>query len=282
MHAIGRTVVTSAFALAVLAFAAPGAAATDVSCGQEITSAGVYTFSRDLSCTEPIRITTTGVTLDLKGHTLSGDGEAFAGIIVWTYLGAPADPVVIANGTIRGFMSPFGGALFLQSSGVTMRHLTITHNLNGVHLYSRDSGCCVVRLENSVVAGNQTGVLARPGTVPEIVNNTIVRNYTGIFASQTSGGYFRSNLVALNANTGIAVNDGPPVVGNLVVHNGGNGVTITGPGTQSPYWVVTGNVAVGNGGYGIWAEFPVGEGGGNRAYGNGSTPQCWNVLCSPH
>lgn len=268
MQIIGRVAAAVASALVALVFVGSGTAGTDVTCGQEIMSPGVYTLGSDLSCAEAIRIGAPGVTVDLQGHTLSGSGDD-SGFSVFTGPGPWPSPVMITNGTIRGFSSQFGAAIVVASSSVTLRHLTITQNRTGVLLYS----AATARIEGNVISENESGVLATPGSAPEVESNWIVRNGSGIFASQTRGGYFRNNVVARN-RYGISVNDGAPVTDNLVIHNLVNGITVTGPQSQSPYWVVTGNVAGGNGGYGIWAEFPPGHNGGNRASGNGSTPQC--------
>ena len=133
-------------------------------------------------------------------------------------------------------------------------------------------------VESNLISGNGTGVQASPRTAPEVVNNRIVHNGVGIAAFETSGGYFRRNFVEYNG-IGISAKDAAPVIGNLLLHNRGDGVSLTGQ--QPETWVVTDNVALGNGGYGIRAQFPPGHSGGNRAAGNGTTPQCFNVVCLP-
>jgi nitrous oxidase accessory protein NosD len=274
MRLLGLVVTIFSACVLLLASAGPAAAATDVTCGQEITSPGLYTFSRDLVCTanEDIRISTGDVTIDLQGHTLTASDVVGAFNI---FVFSAQAPVVIKNGTIRGVTGgSFSAAVSISAGSVVLQNLRITENINGVLMFSNSR----VRVEHNLISSNGVGVWATPGSAAEVENNRIVHNRVGIAASQTWGGYFSNNFVALN-DFGISVSDAAPIRNNLVVHNRNNGITLTG--NQASFWEVTGNFAFGNGGYGIWAEFPVGISSGNRAAGNGSTPQCWNVVCSP-
>ena len=164
---------------------------------------------------------------------------------------------------------------------MTLRNLTITENDVGVSVGTFG----VARVEDNLISSNGTGVLATPGSAAYVENNRIVRNGSGIYATYTRGGYIRSNFVAFNAGSGVGVNNSVAVESNMLIHNGGNGLTLTsGEGLSgAQFQVATHNLAIGNGGYGIWSEYPLAPGNsfGNRAAGNGSTPQCWNVLCSP-
>ena len=284
----GRASVAFMAILVVLAVAGPAAAATDVSCGQVISDPGVYTLGDDLNCTEAIEIRSGRVTLDLQGHTLSGYGSQRMGILIWVFDSSPANPILVQNGTIRGFSVPptdsFGLAgIWVGIGNVTLQNLSLSQNEIGIDVYGAGASA---QIQHNVIDHNHAwGVVARPGAAAYVVGNRIVRNGSGIYATYTRGGYIHGNFVAFNAGSGIGVNNAVPVDGNMLMHNGGDGLTLySGEGIQgAQFQVATNNLAVGNGGYGIWSEYPLvpGNSTGNRAAGNGSTPQCWNVICSP-
>jgi Right handed beta helix region len=275
-------------ALLGLAFAGPAAAATEISCGQVISNPGVYSLGEDLNCTDAIEIRAGGVTFDLQGHTLSGYGSERMGILIWVWNGSPADPVRVRNGIIRGFSVPptdaYGLAgVWVGAGYVRLQRLSLSQNEIGVDVYGAGASA---EIQHNVIEHNGGwGVVARPGAAAYVADNRIVRNGSGIYATYTRGGYVRNNFVAFTTYGGVGVNNAVPVEGNMLIHNGGNGLTLTsGEGTLgAQFQVAIDNLAIGNGGYGIWSEFPLvpSNATGNRAAGNGSTPQCWNVVCSP-
>ena len=55
------------------------------------------------------------------------------------------------------------------------------------------------------------------------------------------------------------MNNSVAVESNMLIHNGGNGLTLTsGEGLSgAQFQVATHNLAIGNGGYGIWSEYPL-------------------------
>lgn len=284
----GRTGVALIALLLGLAGAGPAAAAMDVSCGQVISNPGVYTLGDDLNCTEAIEIRAGGVTLDLRGHTLSGYGSERMGILIWFWGGSPAEAVLVKNGIIRGFSVPptdtYGLAgIWVGAGYVKLQHLSLSENEIGVDVYG--AGASAEMQHNVIDHNGAWGVVARPGSAVYVASNRIVRNGSGIYATYTRGGYIRGNFVAFNAFGGVGVNNAVAVERNMLIHNGGNGLTLTsGEGASgAQFQVATDNLAIGNGGYGIWSEFPLALSNsiGNRAAGNGSSPQCWNVVCSP-
>lgn len=274
MRLLGLVITIFSACVLLLTSAGPAAAATDVSCGQQIREPGLYTFSQDLVCgeNEDIRIWTGDVTVDMQGHTLTANNVTGAFNI---YAFGAQPPVVIKNGTIRGVAagSLTAGVLIVAGS-IVLHDLMITENRHGVFLWDMGS----VRVEDSLISLNGTGVRATAGSDATVENNRIVNNGVGVHVWQ-AGGSISNNFIARN-ETGILHDNGPEVTDNFLINNRGNGMTMVGTEFYAPRFTVTGNFAFGNGGYGIWSLFPVGISSGNRAAGNGSTPQCWNVVCS--
>ena len=105
----------AAMAAALLTVGAGAALAKKqpVACGQVITTD--TRLDADLNCGEPgtlLTIGASGITLDLRGHTISG-GTVFAGI-----LNEGHDHVTIENGTIR----VIGAALLFRDAGYNVVH----------------------------------------------------------------------------------------------------------------------------------------------------------------
>ena len=283
MLVTGRAAVVVVFGLlGLVAAAGPAMAATELSCGQQITAAGVYTLTRDLTCTEEITIWSGDVVVDLRGNTLSYGGRQ--AIQIWATSSTPSHPVMVQNGTIQPATPYAAGdyiygksAIFVVAGNATLQRLIIIHSAIGVELSGGST-----RIQNNLIESNGWGVLGAPGSALELWNNTIVRNSVGVIATKTRGGYIQNNLVAFNSGTGVSVNNAVPVIANQLAHNGGSGLILTSSEglDGAKFQVAVNNVAIGNGEYGIWSEFPIGHSGGNRAAGNGSTPQCWNIVCS--
>jgi hypothetical protein len=92
----------------------------------------------------------------------------------------------------------------------------------------------------------------------------------------------RRNIVRDAGVDGIGINldhAGPVtdtlVEGNVLTGSGDDGIDV-----ESPSTTLRGNVAVHNGDVGIEAVPGVADGGGNRAYANGSLLQCTNIHCT--
>ena len=73
----------------------------------------------------------------------------------------------------------------------------------------------------------------------------------------------------------------PEAAGTLVRANVADRAEDDGIDVAGPDTTVTANLATNNGHHGIEAVAGVRDGGGNRASGNGATPQCVGVTCSP-
>ena len=271
------------FALLCLLATEPVLAATEqLRCGQQITAAGVYVLSHDLTCSEEVTVWSGDVTVDLGGNTLTFGGRQ--AIQVWATTSTPSHAVTVQNGKIKPITPYAAGDFIFGKSGIfvaagnaLLQGLTISHSAIGVEL-SRGS----TRIHGNLIAGNGWGVLGAPGSALEVVNNRILRNSVGIIATKTTGGSIQNNVVAFSVGTGVSVNNAVPVLGNQLAFNGGSGLVLSSSEGLSgaQFQVAVNNLVLGNAEYGIWSEFPIGHSSGNRASGNGATPQCWNVVCS--
>lgn len=112
-----------ALALGALA-ATPGTAtaSSNPACGSTLTTDTVLTA--DLSCpTSSLIIGTSGITLDLGGHTLSGSFSSIG--VVDTALVPALSGVTIRNGTISGFGT---GILLEETENTTISHVQLIND----------------------------------------------------------------------------------------------------------------------------------------------------------
>ncbi|SRR5229473_5558948 len=115
-------------------------AATSISaCPFTITVPGNYEVTKNLTAagTNCINVETNNVAIDLKGHTITGDGT-HAGI---TDNGSAVDSVAIGNGKIKHFHEgiEFDGDCCSNSNLITVEKVELTDNTeDGMFI----SGCC--------------------------------------------------------------------------------------------------------------------------------------------
>lgn len=264
------------------------ALAKQVGCGDTITK-DTKLKSDLIGCAgSGIVIGADGITLDLNGHTVEGDGGFAADVGIDNSAGY--DRVTIQRGLIRGFQD-----------GIVLSG-TVRNVLRKDTVFAQGSGVRIVgdrnRLARSFVSGGSFGGVTVVGDENQIVGNAVSRSDGGI----TIGGahnYVRQNrvtegsvqpgiLVFRGANVieenfvskalfgGIVVSDatGTRVEANVATESGSDGIRVEGSVT------VTGNTAYDNYDYGIEADPEVIDGGGNRAFDNGNALQCLNVVCN--
>ena len=288
-------------------------AAPAVQCGDVLTAS--TTLSQDLSCSsgDGLTVAANGITLDLKGHTISGGPDTISAIrIAYGVTGA-----TVQNGALVG-----------SKVGVVADTAHFNH-ITKLRISVTDQGILLANAANNLVDKNVISVRDRDGIKVDGNNNTIAQNTVtnspfGISVSNYSTG----NLVTQNVLTGnrdwaVAVFDGAgtttisrnTVTGSknaILVTGGATGTTIAqntvsaatadgikvdggtsgtllmqntsfsngddGIDVASSATTITKNTTYGNGGAGIEAVPGVTDGGGNNAYGNGSP--CVNVVCS--
>jgi parallel beta-helix repeat protein len=304
---LGRLAVLAGVCALFLALAPGSALANHVQCGDVITQS--VKLDADLTCeAQGLVVGADGVTVDLNGHTISGQGDPFEE----TLSGVQADGrsgVVVRNGTITGFTE---AVLLTNASQSVVRDITAAGNLDGITV--RGDG---IVIRNNTVTASFIGisasgdglVLDRNQAAGEFAisvdgsNLTVTRNhatecsqlsievhYQGALISRNladdrcgtgpqfvlsgTGGRIERNT-ALNGDTGFAIDDPSGVVtSNVANFNSGDGIEIRSAGTT-----VTRNTANFNGELGIEAVPGTIDAGGNRARGNGNPAQCVGVTC---
>jgi hypothetical protein len=257
------------------------AAGTQLACGDTVDADVV--LRSDLYCPQlasAALVVAPGVTLDLAGHTIGGDGTGF---------GLHVTPGGSArNGTVTGFSTG------VRLAGGTLERVSVVRNAGSGVLVIADNA--IVR--SSTVGRNGAFGIFDGGWRGLVVSDSkVVDNAAdGIFAAGFADvGRYETNFVARNGGAGIHVDTSTSsVVGNQVQRNAGSGIwleehlgALFGPG-----YVIAANSSDSNGDTGISAcivivdpagSNPCGagmtDGGGNEAKLNAGT-QCLNVVCA--
>ena len=222
-------------------------------CGDTITAD--TTLDRDLTgCpSNGIIIGADDITLDLNGHTISGDGKPVRrcprkqpcdmGVFNDRH-----DGVTVRNGSLRGFAV---GVLVGGVRGNRLVGLSSSHNQYFGFVIA-DSARSLIRdssaTDNPRPDGDGLGVFMSHDL--RIVNNSFRRNgQIGIHIENSTGNLIKGNEFGRNGDFGVFVQaDGTQVRGNHCVRNG-TGILV-GPGSQN---VIAGN-RVSGGGEGIAIE----------------------------
>lgn len=169
--------------------------------GLTITEPGSYYLTGNLTKLTSgwgIYVTSSNVTIDLMGFTITGAGTYGHGVS----LDASADNVVIRNGTIRNFPR---SAIFQNNQG-TGHHIIVKK----------------IRADGNSTSGNWSAILLS-GYSNTVKDSVISNNFSsGIGAGADS--LVRDNVVSNNAGGGIAVGAGAMVLNNVVSNNNGTGI----------------------------------------------------------
>ena len=222
-------------------------------CGDTITAD--TTLDRDLTgCpSNGIIIGADDITLDLNGHTISGDGKPVRRCprrqaCDWGVFNDLHDGVTVRNGSLRGFAV---GVLIGGVRGNRLVGLSSSHNQYFGFVIS-DSARSVIRdssaTDNPRPDGDGLGVFMSHDL--RIVNNSFRRNgQIGIHIENSTANLIKGNEFVGNGDFGVFVQaDGTQVRGNHCVRNG-TGILV-GPGSRN---VIAGN-RVSGGGEGIAIE----------------------------
>ena len=244
------------------------------SCGT-ISSPGSYVLGNDITASGIcFTITTGGVGIDLRGHTLTGNGTG-SGIVVGN-----GSNIVITNGTITNFGQG------VQMSSNSSRNETIDRlNVSGNTGEGISIGGCCNTLTN--IKANNTGNIGIVIVGPNNSLNTIQADGNGSYGVLLQGGLSSGTLIEASGNGGYGIEvstccnsvgqttatnngfagihevGGQSVVANSIASgNLGNGVDLTASdatGAVPGHNLVTNTIANGNGRDGI------GETGSNSA-----------------
>ncbi|HWB71704.1 MAG TPA: right-handed parallel beta-helix repeat-containing protein [Egibacteraceae bacterium] len=165
----------------------------EVSCGQEITSS--ITLTNDIGpCPEDgLVITADDITVDLDGHTISGDptardGRCRAGILLREVRG-----VTVRNGTVTGFDA---GVAIMGGGGNTVQEITAEDNVNYRVVTGRNADPEDVDVDNGILCIFGEGISVSDSSDNVIEHNRIYRN--GPLAGIALVGDSNDNLVARN------------------------------------------------------------------------------------
>lgn len=235
----------STWTLLTLVFAASGIAniaagqepPSGVACGDTITVD--TTLDRDLSgcANNGIIIGADGVTLDLNGHTIAGDGTAIENCPRGTPcdIGVLSDDhhdVTIRNGTVRGF--GVGVNLARARDGAVLG-MSSSHNQYFGFVFSRSTRSLIrdsSGSDNPAPDGDGLGVFASDHI--RIIGNSFLRNgQLGMHLADSERNLITRNRVVRNSDFGIFLEaDRNRVLTNRAVGNGEAGI-IVGPGSRN-------------------------------------------------
>ena len=275
-------------ALAMLLAASPSHADTAVSACGTLSSPGKYFLTTNLTSSGTcILVTSEGVSLDMKGHTITGDGSG-DGI---SDGGVKFESMAIANGKIRNFNDGIGlhnsccvvirnvdsskntnfGVLIAKccstldsviannngSDGIealdccyTLNNIQANNN-GGGGVISKTSACCTT-LSNSTVSKNAGVGVDMENCCNFMFSSTVQQN--GADGVDMSGccNFVVESTVAGNIGAGVHLTgDDNLVIGSTVKGNGGDGIFLTEDTNQ-----ITSSQSTGNGGFGADVECP--------------------------
>jgi parallel beta-helix repeat protein len=161
---------------------------TAVACGDQLTSD--TRLESDLMCSgDALTIAADGITLNLNGHTITGDGTG-NGITV-----RQRSDVTIHGGAVNQFIT---GIFVAQSTGVMVKDNSFTLNREAVFL----NGSSVNIVKSNVAWNNSSrGIMLRPttsgivSTGNMVVDNTLTGNPSGILIFGQSGNTLKGNTI---------------------------------------------------------------------------------------
>ena len=174
-------------------------AITDISACGVINKPGSYRVTRDMThftsrvSSQCILIEANDVTLDLQGHTITGDGSG-SGITVSG--NTSLSNIEVRNGTVKSFET---GVYMLEVKGAHIERMRVHDNSN-------------------------IGILVENHELPDvgaiIIDNVAYENFTGINVGSDS--LVRGNVTNYNRFAGISVLC-PSLVSDNVANNNGDG-----------------------------------------------------------
>jgi Periplasmic copper-binding protein (NosD) len=174
-----QKIALAAFGATLLSAGSAAPVPQPLTCDAQVlnTDASFY-LERDLTCSTPVLITAQAygsliphVTVDLRGHRLSGSGGNTA-VEAGNYGGTS---VTVVNGTITNFAN---GVLVNEGTSGTVQNVTFTSNQSGLNCFNSNN--CVI--QDSQFTGNTIGLWAHGGepTSARVTNSTFTNNQTGI------------------------------------------------------------------------------------------------------
>jgi parallel beta-helix repeat protein len=203
-----------------------------LACGQVVTT-DVRLATDLVDCPGPgLVVGADGVTIDLNGHTIDGDGR-FQGSDAGIDNGVRHTDVTIKNGTIKEFDAGVKvGALPSTppstSTRNTLRRLTVTDTNEAIWLIRSDDNDVLRNRVDGVIGGTGIDLLGSSGN--DVERNTVLRTGTAIELTDADDNRISRNGATGNA-VGVAVtvdSTGADVERNLLVSNNQTGIFLGG------------------------------------------------------
>ena len=281
--------------VSVAVFAGPAQSDSSIECGSLLTES--VTLDHDIGpCPQGAFAVVGGdVTIDLNGHTITGSGGG-TGVLITTPADGTAANVSVTNGSVSGFGIGVGILVAKPDSGcgaagkIAVEDVGIRANQTGVSIFGFPGCPTAITLSRDNITGNAgDGVAAAIVGPVSVLKSHIVKNGgVGIRAAFDSVRRIDGNLVAHNGADGVRVEDSvASITNNRMSQNGGVGLwirdTISG---LIPRYVVADNVADGNGLGGMTAgsfpDPPTGPAGENNTAKHNGLFQCVLIVCAPN
>ena len=256
-RSLGVAATVAGLVVAGGAFAAPVSAASTIGCGSVVTTS--VTLTQDLNCGSTSRnllsIGANGITLDLGGHTISGNEGGISN--------AGFDNVTIRNGTVN---SDFPVMLTNGSNGNHLSNLN-GDTADGEFIWVQNSqGTLIDDLPNpeeiggwAVELDNCTGATVRNGTEDGVLlrntsNSTISGNtFTDGNGVDVSGSKntITNNVINREQGDGISVSGTGNIVSGNDVDTSYRGIEIAAPASNT---LVSGNTVINTQDFGIGVD----------------------------
>ncbi len=157
--------------------AAPSASTPISACGTTINSAGNYKLAGNLAASGAtcITITANNVSIDLGGHTISGNASSSTSMFGITDGGNTLSEIAILNGTVTGFNVDLA---LKATNSATIDHVKLSGAVTSLSSGDGDGlevACCST-LANVIAINNQRRGIDANGCCFTIVNTTATNN----------------------------------------------------------------------------------------------------------
>ena len=230
-------------------------------CGDPVSIS--FRLKADMLCenSDALKVVGEGITIDLAGHTIKGDGDDVGIVNDNTVIASGKDDVTIRNGVIRNFN------IGINMNGVDRGEVidvVAVDNDTGIFFDGNDNA-----VRKSFASANAGGITFAHADLGEVVSSTASNNTNGLAVTDTSSGVrVELNNFSGNSSKGASILGPSDIFRNTFAGNGVGGGEV-GLSADGVGGVVERNLFFGNGGTGY-----VDNGGGtainkNSSYANG-------------
>jgi hypothetical protein len=195
-------------------------------------------------------------------------------------LAADSPRVIVRGNASAGHGNPdTGGIVLLATPDGLVEGNLLQDDYTGISL---ENGTTQTKVRANAIRGGGAGIVVLDSDGNAVLDNDVAdAGEVGLVLGEFGGDGSDANTVARNvvrgAHDGVLVEGGSSanvLRDNLSAHNAANGFLVQDPGNTLAH-----NTAKRNGARGIQAVAGTIDGGGNRASGNGVSPQCAGVMC---